>query len=118
MWELTSNNEQNEKRILAIKETVQNVPAIKEKLAKNEQDVATVKEIEAKQYARKQAQWDMMKRFGICRARFQKQQWNADCDLVIQGNKKGSAGILRLSRLELLEALRLMSVNQRLPRQN
>ena len=69
---------------------MQNVPAIKEKLAKNEQDVATVKEIEAKQYARKQAQWAYDEKIRDLQSEISKatMKWNADCDLVIQGNKK------------------------------
>jgi len=104
MWELTSNIEQNEKRILAIKETVQNLPAIKEKLAKNEQAVATVKDIEAKQYAKKQAQWEYDEKIRDLQSEISKatMKWNADCDLVVQGNKKAQqdfeseqAGIIR-----------------------
>lgn len=90
MWELTSNNEQNQKRIDAIRETVQNLPAIKEKLAKNDIAVAKVKEIEVHEYAKKQAQWRYDEQVRELRRSIADatEKWQADCRLVEQANAK------------------------------
>ena len=90
MWELASAIEQNQKRIDTIRETVQNLPAIKEKLAKNDIAVAKVKEIEAQEHAKKQAQWSYDEQVRELRGKVSDatEKWKADCRLVEQGNLK------------------------------